>query len=175
MVGWHIWHNNSFSPLYRAQQDVRELARCSDFLKMVMYHNCAGERMASYIRRVNGYVFGDLAPQETLDFHYRVMNYREKSLEEIPRTGFSADYVARETRRALAGAAGTKTRIWPGIDIDIPTAATSSKSTPAGTKAAVLAALKAGAHGVLLSRKYSEMRLANLRGAGEAIEELGLV
>jgi hypothetical protein len=174
MVGWHIWHNNSFSPLYRAQQDVGELARCSDFLKIVMYHNCAGERMASYIRRVNGYVFGDLTPQETLDFHYRVMNYREKSLEEIPRTGFSADYVARETRRALAGAAGTKTRIWPGIDIDIPTAATSSKSTPEGTKAAVLAALKAGAHGVLLSRKYSEMRLANLRGAGEAIEELGL-
>jgi hypothetical protein len=174
MVGWHIWHNNSFSPLYRAQQDVRELAPYSDFLKMVMYHNCAGERMAGYIRRINGYLFADFTPQETLDFHYRVMNYREKSLEEIPRTGFSADYVARETRRALAGAAGTKTRIWPGIDIDIPTAATSSKSTPEGTKQAVLAALRAGAHGVLLSRKYSEMRLANLRGAGEAIEQLGL-
>ena len=23
LVGWHIWHNNSFSPFYRAQQDLR--------------------------------------------------------------------------------------------------------------------------------------------------------
>lgn len=173
-VGWHIWHNNSFSPLYRAQQDVRELAHCSDFLKVVMYHNAAGERMASYIRRVTGNVFGDFAPQETLDFHYRVMNYREKDLQSIPLSGFSADYVARETRRALAAASGTRLKIWPGIDIDIPTEAGHGKSTPEGTKAAVRAALSAGAHGVLLSRKYSEMRLANLRGAGEALEELGL-
>ena len=173
MVGWHIWHNNSFSPFYRAQQDLRELSRYSDFLKMVMYHNCGGERIASYIRRMTGNIFGDFAPQAALDLHYRVMNYHEGNLEQIPFTGLSADYVARETRRAVEGAAGTKTLIWPGIDIDIPTAAGNSKSTPEGTKAAVLASLRAGAHGVLLSRKYSEMRLANLRGAGEAIEELG--
>jgi hypothetical protein len=46
-VGWHIWHNNSFSPIYRAEQDLSELNKYSDFLKMVMYHNCGGERMAS--------------------------------------------------------------------------------------------------------------------------------
>ena len=34
---------------------------------------------------------------------------------------------------------------------------------------AVRAALGAGADGVILSRKYSEMRLANLRAAGEAL------
>ena len=22
-VGWHIWHNNSFNPIYRAEQDLR--------------------------------------------------------------------------------------------------------------------------------------------------------
>ena len=32
------------------------------------------------------------------------------------------------------------------------------------------AAFRAGADGVLLSRKYSEMKLANLRGAGEAMQ-----
>ena len=41
-------------------------------------------------------------------------------------------------------------------------------------KEAVLAAFRAGAPGVLLSRKYSEMRLANLSGAGEAIRQLKL-
>jgi len=34
---------------------------------------------------------------------------------------------------------------------------------------AVLASFRGGADGVLLSRKYSEMRLANLKGAGEAV------
>ncbi len=112
--------------------------------------------------------------REQVDLHERVMNYRERGYEQIPYTGLSADYVYRETKRAVEGAAGTKTLIWPGIDIDIPTAASHSKSTPQGTKAAVMAAFQAGAHGVLLSRKYSEMRLANLSGAGDAIRELGL-
>jgi hypothetical protein len=175
-VGWHIWHNNSFSPIYRAEQDLTELTKYSDFLKMVMYHNCAGERMASYIRGVGGTMFHDVPGQELLDFHYRILDYgQENSLAEIPKSGFSPDYVGREAKRAREALNGTKTQLWPGIDIDIPTGQGQSKCTPEGTKAAVLAAMRAGADGVLLSRKYSEMKLANLRGAGAAIKELGLV
>jgi hypothetical protein len=37
----------------------------------------------------------------------------------------------------------------------------------------VLAAFRGNADGVILSRKYSEMKLANLAGAGQAIQELG--
>ena len=173
-VGWHIWHNNSFNPIYRAEQDLSELSKYSDFLKMVMYHNCAGERMASYIHSVAGTIYGDIPAEELLEFHYRVMNYDEKPLAEIPRTGFSADYVYREAKRAKDALAGTKTKLWPGIDIDIPTAPDHSKSSPDGTRDAVLDAFRAGADGVLLSRKYSEMKLANLRGAGDAIRHLGL-
>ena len=36
------------------------------------------------------------------------------------------------------------------------------------------AALTAGAPGVILSRKYSEMRLANLSAVGEALRDLRL-
>lgn len=172
-VGWHIWHANSFSPFYRAQQDLQEIGRFSDFLKVVMYHNCGGERMATYIDSVQQHIFGDMAREEALAFHYEVLNYAERSYEQIPFTGLSSDYVYREAKRAVEGAAGTKTQIWPGIDIDIPTNLNHSRSTPPGTKAAVLAALKAGAHGVLLSRKYSEMRLANLAAAGDAVREFG--
>ena len=169
-IGWHIWHNNSFSPIYRAEQDLSELSKYSDFLKMVMYHNCAGERMAGYIRGVDSTMFHDVPAEQLLEFHYRVLGYeREKSLAEIPHTGFSAEYVREEAARARAALNGTKTLLWPGIDIDIPTARDSSKSTPEGTRAAVRAAIEAGADGVLLSRKYSEMRLANLRAAGEAL------
>jgi len=174
-VGWHIWHNNSFSPIYRAEQDLSELSQSSDFLKMVMYHNCAGERMVNYIRSVQGTIFHEIPPQELLDFHYRVLDYaQEKPFADLAQSGFSSDYVLREARRAREGLRGAKTKLWPGIDIDIPTAATSSKCTPEGTRQAVLAAFRADADGVLLSRKYSEMKLANLRGAGAAIRELGL-
>jgi len=174
-VGWHIWHNNSFSPIYRAEQDLSELTKYSDFLKMVMYHNCGGERMGSYIRSVGTNLYGDVLPQELLDFHYRVLDYKqEKSLAEIPKAGFSADYVYREAKRAREALNGTKTQLWPGIDIDIPTGQNQSKSTPEGTRDAVAAALRGGADGVLLSRKYSEMKPANLRGAGAAIQAAGL-
>jgi hypothetical protein len=174
LCGWHIFHSNSFSPMFRAEQDLQELAKYSDFLKMVMYNNCAGPRMATYIDGIHKAVFADVPKQELLEFEYRVLNYKERSYEEIPFTGFSADYVYRESKRAMDGAAGTKTLIWPGIDIDIPTAANLTKCTPHGTKEAVLAAFRAGVPGVVLSRKYSEMKLANLSGAGDAIKELKL-
>jgi hypothetical protein len=174
-VGWHIWHNNSFSPIYRAEQDLSAIHQHSDFLKMVMYHNCGGERMAGYIRNVNHTMFGDVPPQELLDFHYRVMGYtQEKPLAELAKAGFSANYVFEEASRAREALKGTKTQLWPGIDIDIPTDVNnSSRSTPEGTRDAVLAAFRAGSDGVILSRKYSEMRLANLRGAGAAVRQLG--
>src|SRR5262249_37093020 len=62
-VGWHIWHNNSFNPIYRAEQDLTELSKYSDFLKMVMYHNCGGERLASYVRSTGRTIYGDVPGQ----------------------------------------------------------------------------------------------------------------
>ena len=168
LVGWHIWHNNSFSPFYRAEQDYNDFRNYSDFLKVVMYNNCGGPRLASYVKGASRTNFGDLPPDDVLALTYHQQNYKEASLSDLPRRGLSADYVARETRRALDGA-GDKLKIWPGIDIDIPTAADEKKTTPDDVRAAVRAALDARAHGVLLSRKYSEMRLANLRAAGEAL------
>ncbi len=174
-VGWHIWHNNSFSPIYRAEQDLKVLSPYSDFLKIVIYHNVAGERLAQYIDSVGRTQYGDVPKEDLLRFHYDVLGYgNEGSIEKMPHTGLSADYVYRETRRARGGLAGAKTQLWPGIDIDIPTAADHSKCTTEGTRAAVLAAFRGGADGVILSRKYSEMKLTNLAGAGAAIKELGL-
>lgn len=175
-VGWHIWHNNSFNPIYRAEQDYAEMAPYSDFLKVVIYQNCAGERMVDYINSVGSTYFADIPKQELLEFHYRVLDYGpEANMQHLAETGFSADYVFRETKRAKVDLEGTKTKLWPGIDVDIPTAPGHSKCTPQGTKAAVEAAFKGGADGVILSRKYSEMKLEDLRGAGEAIRDLKLV
>ena len=57
----------------------------------------------------------------------------------------------------------------------IPTGAKEKKTQPDDVYAAVKAAFEGGAHGVLLSRKYSEMTLANLRAAGRAVRDLKMV
>jgi hypothetical protein len=101
-----------------------------------------------------------------------VLDYEERGYDEIPYTGFSSDYVYRETKRARAGLERAKTQLWPGIDIDVPTQENHSKSTPYGTRDAVAAAFRGGADGVLISRKYSEMKLDNLKAVGEAIQHL---
>jgi hypothetical protein len=79
-----------------------------------------------------------------------------------------------DMNRAGIIAAGNLRSMPDGIDIDIPTAAGHSKCTPAGTKGAVMAAFRGGADGVILSRKYSEMKLENLRSAGDALKEINL-
>ena len=125
--------------------------------------------MADYINNVGHTLYEDVPGEELLEFHYRVLNYKEKSLAEIPFTGFSSDYVYRESKRSHDDLSGTKSLLWSGIDIDIPTRKGHSQCTPDGVRDTVLAALRARANGVILSRKYSEMRLAHLKGAGEAI------
>ena len=170
-VGWHVWHNNSFSPFYRAEQDYSEFRNYSDFLKVVIYNNCGGPRLAGYVRNASRTIFGDFSPDEVLSMTYREQNYQEVPLAELPKRGLSADYVSRETKRALAGVGGA-VKIWPGIDIDIPTGETEKKTQPEDVSNAVRAALTAGADGVILSRKYSEMKLANLRAAGQAVREI---
>jgi hypothetical protein len=121
---------------------------------------------------VGGSMFADVPKEDLLEFHYKILNYQERSQAEIPFTGLSADYVYRETKRSHEDLAGAKTLLWPGIDIDIPTAENHSRCTPDGVRDATLAAFRGGADGVILSRKYSEMRMANLRGAGAAIRQL---
>jgi hypothetical protein len=173
-VGFHVWHLNSFSPFCRAEQDYSRLRQTSDFLKVVMYNNCAGPRLAKYIANVHSTIFGDSPPEEVLRWHYDVLGYKgEASLDKLPTSGLSADYVARETRRALAGVGG-EVAIYPGIDIDIPTGDKEKKTQPSDVRDAVKAALTAGAPGVILSRKYSEMKLENLSAAGEALRDLHL-
>jgi hypothetical protein len=170
-VGFHIEHVNSFNPIFRATRSYAELAAKADFLKVVAYNNCGGERYKRFIENVGSTVFRDVPKGELLRFNNHLLGYGDEAgLDELPAAGLSPDYVARETRRALAGVEG-KCRILPGIDIGIPTGPRSRKASPDDTYAAVAAALKAEADGLVLSRKYSEMRLDNLAAAGRAVKD----
>ncbi len=171
-VGWHIWHNVSFSPFHRAEMDFTQYGEFSDFIKPVLYSNCAGDRMRSFTDSITGNVFADLPRPQALDMLYKMLNYNEAPYDHVLAAGLSADYVERETRRT-ADDAGPGVQILPGIDIDVPVPAGASRCTPDSVKQSVLAAFKGGASGVILSRNYTEMNPANLAGAGAALKELG--
>jgi hypothetical protein len=172
-TGFHIEHVNSFNPLFRATRRYDDLAEKADFLKVVVYNNCGGERYAHYISNIGSTVFRDVPKDELLQFNNHLVNYsNEAGLNALAQAGLSPDYVSRETQRAIAGVKG-KCRVLPGIDIGIPTGRNSRKASPDDTYAAVAAALKAGSDGLILSRKYSEMELANLSAAGKAVRDCG--
>ncbi|MBE1609513.1 hypothetical protein [Actinopolymorpha pittospori] len=191
-VGWHVYHNISFSPFYRADQDYEEMAKFSDFIKVVIYNNCAGPRFYTWVQNICQALFADADPEDVYPLMLKLLKLDEGAYDKLPQSGFSADYVRRETERAVAGVAG-KSKILPGIDIDIPVGVLKERlepkrdvgkinwdanegeltqCTPEGVRDATLAAFEGGAEGVVLSRKYSEMKLDNLSGVGEALKRL---
>jgi hypothetical protein len=170
-VGFHIEHVNSFNPYFRASRSYSELGEMADFLKVVVYNNAGGERYARFVENIGSTLFRDVPLDKLMRFNSHLLNYSEEEadLEELPKAGLSPDYVYRETKRALAGVNG-KSKILPGIDIGIPTGKASRKASPEDTFEASSNALKAGADGLILSRKYSEMMLENLEAAGNAVK-----
>jgi hypothetical protein len=195
-IGWDIYHNISFSPFYRAGQNYADLSHIADFLKISTYNAAGGPRLHTFVNGIARTVFGDSSPEKVYPVLLDMLRLEEADLEALPASGLSPDYIRREVERANIGREGRST-IWAGIDIDIPVGqpedigqpavsigdmpaidwdTTSGpglvKTTPEGVKAAVLAAFAGGATGVVLSRKYSEMRLDNLSGVGAALAEL---
>ena len=171
--GFHIMHMNSFNPFYRAEEDYRVTKGYADYLKVVMYNNAGGPRLARYIRSVHETVFKDAEPSDFLPFLYKLLNYDEVEFDQLSTTGLSSDYVFRETGRAVRGV-DDEIPIYPGIDVDIPTPPGEKRTTPEDVRGAVTAAFRGGAKGIIISRKYSEMKLANLAGVGQALRDLDL-
>ena len=173
--GFHIMQTMTFSPFYRAEEDYTKRRNFADFLKLATYNTAGGARLATYLKRLSETIFHDATPPEFIDFYYRIMNYQEAPYDKLAATGLSPEYVARETQRALEGVAG-EVQIYPGIDINVPTLlknhAPVAQTTPATVRASIQAALGAGADGVILSREYAEMWLANLTAGGDELRRI---
>jgi hypothetical protein len=86
----------------------------------------------------------------------------------LGKRGFSADYVFRETKRSVASANG-KTKIYAGIGFDVPG---SPRDDPETIYQATLKAFEAGAHGIVVSREYEEMKVEHLRAVGRAVRQV---
>ena len=169
--GFHIMQNMTFSPFYRAEEDYSRTRDYADYLKIATYNNAGGPRMAAYLDRLSATLLHDAGPKDFLPFYYRIMNYEEAAYDQLHTSGLSADYVTRETKRAIAGVAG-QVKIYPGVDIDVPTRATDKRTKPDDVRRSVRAAFEAGADGVVLAGEYVEMWLANLSAAGETLRQI---
>jgi hypothetical protein len=173
-IGFHIWQNVSFNPMYRAEQDYAAYTEYADFLKPAIYDNPAGERMASFVDSLTQNIFGDLGKQQMLDFVYSVMGEHEKPYATLSSGAanqrFSSDYVFGETQRAVAAVANSKTKICPGLGIDVQV----KNSTPESVRDAVQAVFKAGGAGIVLSTSHAAMRPENLSAVGATLKELKL-
>jgi hypothetical protein len=170
-VGFHVWHNASFSPFYRAEIDFADMAKNADFIKPVVYNSCGGSRMASFVDSVGQTIFGDIPPADILQMMYKMFDYKEAPYETLSATGFSTDYIAREVKRTLDDVAGTDVPIYAGLDIDIP----GSQYTADSVKQSVMSALNAGANGVIFARNWGEMNPAHVAGVAAALKELGMI
>ena len=176
-VGWHVDHQpSSWDLVYRAEMTYAEMAPYSDFIKFIAYHDILGPRIRWwYLARLQKTVLSELSLTQSLDLYYDLFGYDktvEPGVDQLDSTGFSPDYVYRETRRSVASAEG-KTKIYPGIGFDVPWGANHVPADPEKVYQCVRKAFDAGASGIVVSREYEEMRVPNLRAVGRAMREIG--
>ena len=169
--GFHIMQNVTFSPFYRAEEDYSKTRNYTDYLKLATYNNAGGPRMKSYMDSLSATLFHDAKPKDFEQFYYKIMNYQEGPYETLNTSGLTPDYLAREVKRARAST-GPAVKLYPGVDIDVPTKLTDKRTKPDDVRRSVHAAFDAGADGVVLAREYVEMWLANLFAAGETLREI---
>ena len=74
-----------------------------------------------------------------MGFYYKTMNYEEKPYDDIEHNGLSVDYMALETKRAIADTKHS-IQIYPSVDINVPLQPGEKQSTPEAVKAEVSAA-----------------------------------
>ena len=116
-----------------------------------------------------------MGKEQLLQMEYSVMDFKEKTYAQIHASPagqrFSGDYVYKETKRAVDGVAGSKTRICPGLGIDVQI----KNSTPQSVRDAVQAIFRAGGTGMVISTSHAAMQPENLSAAGATLRELKVV
>lgn len=175
-VGYGIWQViNTYNPYLKAQYDQSEYAHGADFLKPVLYDIPAGARFAHFAEIWQKGVLADASAEGAYNALATILQLDEfiAPLTEAEGHGFAPAYVKRWTENLIADTGG-KCKVYPGIGVGVGDGGDVKPTTPDAITAAVEAALDGGAHGILLSRNYSEAELRNLQAAGDVLQARGL-
>lgn len=176
-VGYGIWQViNTYNPYLKAQYDQADHANYADFLKPVLYHTPAGLRFAKAAEGWQKGVLADASPEGAYEALANILQLESfiAPLADAPMAGFKPDYVRQWTANLIADTGG-KVKVYPGIGVGVGDGGDSKEISPEECYEGTLAALDGGAHGILLSRNYSEATLDGLRASGRALRERGLL
>ncbi|HLN12153.1 MAG TPA: hypothetical protein VK587_03135 [bacterium] len=174
--GLNVWNRNHLNPLRKAEWPWAEMTGWCDWVKPIAYQHQAGGIYAAEMAEWHRSILRDVTPQEMTPLMYRFLQLDEAPWDEVVQRGFDPDtYVYGQclaTVRAVAG----RVPVYMGIGVDAPrTREDQAKCTPEIVRRSVLATYRAGGSGVVFSPNYAGMNLSTLRGAADALRELGLL
>jgi hypothetical protein len=175
-VGFGIWQViNTYNPYLRAQYDQADYGVSADFLKPVLYNTPAGARFANFADSWHKSILADATPDGAYNALATILGLNDYLAPrgEAAMAGFKPEYVRDWTANLIADTGG-RSKVYPGIGVGVGDGGKSKAITPDEVSAATHAAFDGGAHGVLISRNYSEAELAGLAAVGDVIKARGL-
>lgn len=172
-VGRHLDHaQTSWDLFFRAAMPYERMVPCSDFLKLIVYHEIMGPRLRGRLDGYRRHYQRDLSPDQALQLFYAWAGHDagvEPGLEQLAEKGLTPAYVGREVQRAFVGVGG-RIPVYAGIAVDVPKGAgwgtQPSPSDPRQLEESLRCSFEAGAAGIVISREYEEMSLPSLRVIG---------
>lgn len=174
--GLNVWNRNHFNPLRRAQWDWESQTEYADFVKPITYQHQAGNVFANEMAPWGATLLRDTPIGEYGPAIAKLLGIALPPWERLVETGLDADsYVFDEATATLRGVGG-RAKVYMGIGVDAPRLHDRvARCTPDIVRRSVLAAYRAGAHGVVFSPNYATMNHTTLDGAAAALRELGLM
>ena len=176
-VGQHIDHQrSSWDIFYRAAIPYSMMAEYNDYIKPILYHEILGPRLKEWvIDEMQPRVLNDFSHELALELFYKLFGHdagKQPAYLDLEDRAISPEYVYRETRRCVDGAAG-KAKVYAGIGVDVPHYVPNGMkpviSNPRSVREATRLAIQAGADGVVASREYREMTVPSMRAFGQAV------
>ena len=177
-IGRHVDHRqSSWDLFYRAGSRYQEMPEHVDFIKPILYHDILGPRLqANYLEPLQQGLLKELTLPQSLSLFYAWFGHSQKTEPNLAKLaeGLSPEYVYRETKRAVDGAAG-RAAVYSGIGLDIPKGGGWGtdvwQSDPDEVYRVVRKAFDAGAAGIVVSREYEEITTPSLRVVGRAVRD----
>lgn len=164
-VGRHVsCVETAMDMFYRAGAPFEEMTANCDFIKVILYHEINGPRLAGrYLNALGDTIYKGIPHELILQMFYALYGHdasKNPDLKDLERLGLSPDFVFSETRRVVAETkgGGWGTEPW--------------HSRPETIYEAVIKAFEAGARGVVASREYEEMTLPSLKAYGDGVREM---
>ena len=173
-VGWHVDHQpSSWDLVYRAEMSYDEMAPHSDFIKFIGYHNVLSPRIRDwYLPRFQKYDPRRAVARDVARDLLRPVRLRQAGRADARRAG-----QARILRRLrLPRNAAQRRQRRRARRRSTPASASTCRAVratiPRRSTRPSLNAFTAGAHGIVVSREYEEMKIENLRAVGRAVASL---